>query len=127
MVRKITRSASYIHAVILLALITLHIVARQLSSGEGFSSGEGEDYFLPERHSPLGYLIISGIFWGPLLTVIITMWFIMAIPMTLALVAAGVLTVLEFFVRKLAEYPKGPILALNGVFVALGGFLKAFL
>jgi len=36
------------------------------------------------------------------------------------------LRILEFIVRRIAEYPKGPVLALSALGAAIGGVLKAF-
>lgn len=62
-----------------------------------------------------------------LISIVFVIWLIVFLPLAFALVASGLLAALEFCVRKLVESPKGPIMALNGLVVAAGAFLKAVL
>jgi hypothetical protein len=77
-----------------------------------------------ERNKLLTFLALMQL--NHLISIVFTMWLIVFLPLAFALVASGILAALEFFVRKLVEYPKGPILAINGLCVAVGGILKLF-
>jgi hypothetical protein len=50
----------------------------------------------------------------------------MLLALVLAYAAGAVLYVLEFLVRRIAEYPKGPVLALSAFFGGLLALIKAF-
>jgi hypothetical protein len=52
---------------------------------------------------------------------------VVLISIALTYVATAVLYVSEFVVRRIAEYPKGPILACSALFASLSAFMKAFL
>jgi hypothetical protein len=50
----------------------------------------------------------------------------MLLALMLAYVASAALSVFEFLVRRIAEYPKGPVLALSAFFGAVVALIKAF-
>ena len=53
-------------------------------------------------------------------------WLFIVAPIAIAAVAAGLLTIFEFVVRRVSEHPKGPIFALSALLAALGAAAKAF-
>jgi hypothetical protein len=50
----------------------------------------------------------------------------MLVALMLAYIASAVLYVVEFLVRRIAEYPKGPVLALSAFFGGVVALIKAF-
>jgi hypothetical protein len=51
-------------------------------------------------------------------------WAAVAVPLTLIYTLSGVLFISELIVRRTAEYPKGPILAISTFLFAVGALLK---
>jgi hypothetical protein len=67
------------------------------------------------------YLTVMTVLAVPLVFLIIA-----ALPVGVVRIAVLVLTVSEFVVRKIAEYPKGVVLAISTIVTGVGGVLKAF-
>ena len=53
-------------------------------------------------------------------------WAVTVLPTTLVLASMSVLWIAELLTRRIAESPKGVVIALSGVITAVGGALKAF-
>jgi hypothetical protein len=119
-VRRITKAPSYTQPVILLGILGFATIL-QLLGASIFSHPNVPE---PDRVSPAPDFPLFLVIAIPFCTVIFLMWFVVAAPMTLALLAAGALALLEFFVRRIIEYPKGPVIALGTIFTATGTFLK---
>lgn len=115
MIRRITKAPSYIQPIILFVLVAFVTSLRLLGLRTYYSFQFGA--------TDVATLIAH--FLIPFLTPVLFMWLIVVIPMAIGLLASGILTVFELFVRRIVEYPKGPILALSAVFAATGAFLKA--
>jgi hypothetical protein len=58
-------------------------------------------------------------------TVIQVFSFITSAPLLLVTIAQGLLFVAELVVRRLAEAPKGVVMAVSGIVTAIGAVLKA--
>jgi hypothetical protein len=54
-------------------------------------------------------------------------WFVATAPLVFAYALTAVLWTCEFVVRRIAEYPKGPLLAVSGLIAALAAFTKAMI
>jgi hypothetical protein len=78
-----------------------------------------------ERNTLLSFL--AHLYFSNLIAIVFLMWLIVFLPLAFALIASGLLATLELCVRKLVEYPKGPIMALNGLSVVAGAFLRLVL
>ncbi|MBR1252270.1 hypothetical protein JQ634_00975 [Bradyrhizobium sp. AUGA SZCCT0240] len=52
-------------------------------------------------------------------------WFVAAAPLVFSYVLMALLGTSEFVVRRIAEYPKGPLLAVSGLIAAVAAFTKA--
>jgi hypothetical protein len=115
MTRRITKSPSYIQPTILFALVVFVTSLRLLGL---------RTYYI-FQFGAIDVATLIAHFMIPFLMPVLFMWLIVVIPMAIGLLASSILTVLEFFVRRIVEYPKGPILALGAVFAATGAFLKA--
>jgi hypothetical protein len=60
------------------------------------------------------------------LWIVLLFWISVLSPFVLVYIAMAVLLVMEFVVRRIAEYPKGPILAASGLFASILVIIKAF-
>jgi hypothetical protein len=67
-------------------------------------------------------LIAIGIFVGYPALIVLPVW----VALGLAYIASAILYVGEFIVRRIAEYPKGPVLALSAFIGAIVALIKAF-
>src|SRR5262245_2296454 len=86
----------------------------------GYFTGEG---FGPVRHEGLRW--VQTILALPfLLAFLCTLLVFLSI--AVAYVASAILYVSEFVVRRIAEYPKGPVLALSAFFGGIVALIKAF-
>jgi hypothetical protein len=47
-------------------------------------------------------------------------------PIVVILCAAGFMSVVEFIIRRIAEYPKGPLLAISGLLAAIASIIKLY-
>jgi hypothetical protein len=61
-----------------------------------------------------------------ILSVLFLCTYVIIISIVLAYVATALLYVGEFAVRRIAEYQKGPVLALSAIFGSLVAIIKAF-
>ncbi len=52
--------------------------------------------------------------------------FLFVIPFVIIIATASFIALIEFVVRRIAEYPKGPILAVSALFGAILAFIKVF-
>ena len=59
-------------------------------------------------------------------TILFTTWAALFVPFVLAYLLSPILFISEFVVRRIAEYPKGPLLALSAFFGAVAALLKSF-
>jgi hypothetical protein len=67
-------------------------------------------------------LIAIGIFVGYPALIVLPIW----VALGLAYIASAILYMGEFIVRRIAEYPKGPVLALSALIGAIVALFKAF-
>lgn len=119
MVRQIAKAPTYTQPTILLAIVAGVISLRLL----------GITYPTPIQRSltvtpDLLPLVVIIFIIVPFSMVFLYMWFVVVVPMTFAMLAAGALAVLEFVVRRIIEYPKGPVITLGAIFAATGTFLR---
>src|SRR5262245_58062157 len=77
--------------------------------------------------TPLEWATLSvTLLLGVPLSIILFCLFTILIARALAFVAGAILYVGEFMVRRIAEYPKGPVLALSTFFGGVCALIKAF-
>ena len=79
----------------------------------------------PVHDSALGNVLMLFVLFF-LMWIAFAFWAIAMLPFLVALVAAAVLSVAEFVTRRIAEYPKGPILAASAIFTAAMAIFKIF-
>jgi hypothetical protein len=78
----------------------------------------------PEWPPPLGYSAIMLVMLFMFLVLFASL--MISIARILAYVASGVLFAGELIVRRIAEYPKGPIIAISAIFGGLVSLIKIF-
>ena len=69
--------------------------------------------------------LLSYVFSIHFMVLTLIFWIAVAIPMFVIYGISGLLVIAEFAVRRIAEYPKGPILAISALVFAVGALLKA--
>lgn len=113
---------SWLHPVVAFALVLL-------ITGVWVLFGSGHTYqrvfFI---QSPVAFyaLMFMMVLIGSFIEILILAWLLCVTPLVVSIIAMALLWPTEFIVRRIAEYPKGPLLALSGFCAAVAGFLKLF-
>ena len=83
---------------------------------------------LPERHAVTVFEAVMGaVLAGKLVTLILlAIWLLVVCPLVFAYVATALLYASEQLVRRIAEYRKGPVLALSALCGGIAALLKVF-
>jgi len=83
---------------------------------------------LPERHAVTVFEAVMGaVLAGKLVTLILlAIWLLVVCPLVFAYVATALLYASEQLVRRIAEYRKGPVLALSALSGGIAALLKVF-
>jgi hypothetical protein len=125
----------FIRSVLVIVLMVLSAIAIQmavtiwllpepdLSAAKGSLHEEAERY-VTQILSSTGYRKIMMV-GAALYALVGLLSLIILVPLVLIFVARVVLAILEFLVRRIAEHPKGPILAASGLAGAVIAFVKA--
>lgn len=72
-----------------------------------------------------GWVIINAI-GVVLFSIVVVLSLIIVAPLALIFLARAVLTILEFLLRRIAEYPRGPVVAISGLVSAAIAYMKSF-
>lgn len=116
--------SAVLFVVILLGVGIFALPNKEIDWGEVISSPGFFDYKPPPT---VREQLVSGVIMGfmsGVISSVICLWLLAALPPLIVLLSQIVLTCAEFIVRRIAEYEKGAVLGLSVVVGGLGAFLK---
>jgi hypothetical protein len=119
-ITRILTRQSWIHPTLALTMIVLTLGSLYFfGSGHTYTRG----YFINNYFVAVAFFTVV-CFAFSFIESLILAWILSVMPLALSIIASVLLRITEFIARRIAEYPKGLVLALSGLLAAIAGFLK---